>query len=184
MFRLPQEAGFLEQFAPAFTQPTFERFCTLLVGCIVTMGRRTVSHVLFSIPGLRHGHCSSYGRLFCASRWSLWPLAKVLAMAVVALVPSDQPLIVDVDDTIAGHSGRKVFGVGMYRDPVRSSRSTTHFKRGHKWVVMAINVRLPLCLRPWALPVLVALSLPPARKAKPAKKSAPASKAKPSPGAS
>src|SRR6185437_14284605 len=40
----------------------------------------------------------------------------------------------------------------------------------------AINVSLPLCLRPWALPVLVALSLPPAKKAKPAKKNAPAGK--------
>jgi len=176
MFRLPQEAGILNQFSPAFTQPTFERFLTLLVGAIVTMGRRTVSHVLFSIPGLCQGHCSSYSRLFSASRWSLWPLARILAKAVVALVPKDQPVVVDVDDTIAGHSGRKVFGVGTYRDPIRSSRSTTHLKRGHKWVVMAINVSLPLCLRPWALPVLVALSLPPAKKAKPAKKNAPAGK--------
>ena len=179
MFRLPQEAGILNRFSPAFTQPTFERFCTLLIGAIVTMGRRTVSHVLFSIPGLREGHCSSYSRLFSAARWSLWPLARVLAKAVVALVPRDQAVIVDVDDTIAGHSGRKVYGTGMYRDPLRSSRRTTHFKRGHKWVVMAINVSLPLCLRPWALPVLVALSLPPAKKAKPASKSTPAAKAKP-----
>lgn len=180
MFRLPQEAGIIGKFAPAFTQPTWQRFVTLLVGAIVTMGRRTVSHILFSIPGLIRGHCSSYCRVFSFARWSLWPLAKVLAMAVVALVPGDQPVIVDVDDTLAGHSGRKVFGKGVYRDPIRSSRRKTHFKWGHKWVVMAVNVTLPFCLRPWALPVLMALSLPPVKKAKSKKKKAAAGeKAKP-----
>ena len=45
MFRLPQEAGVIENFAPAFTKPTYQRFVALLIGAIVTMGRRTVSHV-------------------------------------------------------------------------------------------------------------------------------------------
>jgi hypothetical protein len=161
MFCLPREAaGVVDKFAPAFTRPTYQRFVTLLVGAIITMGRRTVSHVLWSIPHLIAGHYSSYHRVFSAARWSLWPLAKVLAAAVVALVPADQPVIVDVDDTIAQHTGLRVFGTACYRDAVRSSRRRTNFTWGHKWVVMAINVRLPLCVRPWALPVLMALSTP------------------------
>ena len=179
MFRLPQEAGFIGKFAPAFTQATYQRFATLLVGTIITVGRRTVSHVLFSIPGLRRGHCSSYNRVFSAARWSLWPLARVLAIAVMALVPKNQPVIVDVDDTIAGHSGKKVFGKGVYRDPIRSSRRKTYVKWGHKWVVMAINVTLPLCVRPWALPVLVALSLPPKKPTKSRKTKAAGERVKP-----
>lgn len=160
MFVLPQEAGVVQQLAPAFTRPTFRRFVTLLVGAIITMGRRTVSHILWSIPHLTRGHFGGYHRVFSAARWSPWPIARVLAAAVVALVPKDQPVIVDVDDTVARHRGPRVFGVGCYRDACRSSRKQANFTWGHKWVVMAINVRLPRCLRPWALPVLMALSTP------------------------
>lgn len=170
MFCLPQEAGIIQKFAPAFCKPTYERFVTLLIGGIVTRGRRTVSHILWSISHLIGGHFSSYHRVFSAARWSLWPLAKVLAVAVVALVPKGQPVIVDVDDTIAKHSGLRVFGTACYRDAVRSSRRRTNFTWGHKWIVMAINVRLPLCVRPWALPVLLALSTPRPRKKKSGKK--------------
>lgn len=160
MFQLPQEAGIIEQFAGAFTRPTYQRFVHLLVGAIITMGRRTVSHILWGIPSLMHGHFSSYHRFFSAARWSFWPLAKVLAIAVVSLLPKNQPVIVDVDDTVARHKGAHVFGTGCYRDSVRSSRRKVNFTWGHRWVVMAINVKLPLCRRPWALPVLLALSTP------------------------
>jgi len=40
---------------------------------------------------------------------------------------------------------------------VRSTHSYTAFRRGHKWVVLAVLVRFPFAARPWALPVLVAL---------------------------
>jgi hypothetical protein len=40
---------------------------------------------------------------------------------------------------------------------VRSTRSYTAFRWGHKWVVLAVLVRFPFSRRPWALPVLVAL---------------------------
>jgi len=166
MLSLPQEAGVVQKFKPAFTKPTFERFVTLLIGGIISMGRRTVSHILWSVRGLIRGHYSSYHRVFSSARWSLWPLARVLATAVVALVPRKQPLIVDVDDTVAGHRGRRVYGKACHRDAVNSSRGHTVFKWGHKWVVMAINVKLPLCKRPWALPVLLALHQPQPRKRK------------------
>jgi hypothetical protein len=160
MFELPAEAGVIRQLAPSFTRPTYARFVTLLVGAIVTVGRRTVSHILWSIPHLARGHFGGYHRVFSAARWSPWPAARVLAAAAVALVPRDQPVIVDVDDTVARHRGPRVFGVGCYRDACRSSRRRANFTWGHKWVVMAVNVRLPLCVRPWALPVLTALSTP------------------------
>jgi hypothetical protein len=61
------------------------------------------------------------------------------------------------DDTVEEHPGRKVFGKARHRDPVRSSRTLTAWRWGHKWVVLAILVPFPFARRPWALPVLVAL---------------------------
>jgi hypothetical protein len=179
MFALPQEAGIIKRLRPAFTQPTFDRFVTLLIGAIVTMGRRTVSHILWSVRPLMDGHYSSYHRVFSRARWSTWALARILATAVVALVPADQPLVLSVDDTLAGHRGRRVYGKGCHRDGVRSSGQRTVFKWGHRWVVMAVNVTLPLCKRPWALPVLLTLFKPGPKKPKAPKTKNRKTKAKP-----
>jgi hypothetical protein len=157
MLCLPQEARLLEQFAPAFTAPTYQRFVVLAVGAIVTMGRRTVSRILWTIRFLYEGDPSSYHRFFSHARWSLWPLARVLATLVIQRVPPGQAVVLDADDTVAQHRGKKVFAKGCHRDAVRSSWSRTIFKWGHKWVTLAVNVRLAGCSRCWALPVMAAL---------------------------
>jgi hypothetical protein len=64
------------------------------------------------------------------------------------------------DDTVAEHPGPKVYGKGCHRDPVRSTHSFTAFRWGHKWVVLALLVRLPFATRRWALPLLMALYQP------------------------
>ena len=65
----------------------------LLIGAIVTSGRRTVSHILWTVRSLVDGHPSSYHRVFSKACWGLWPLAKVLACCVVALVPPGEPVM-------------------------------------------------------------------------------------------
>jgi len=66
-------------------------------------------------------------------------------------------VLLAADDTVDEHKGKKVYGKGRHRDPVRSTHSYTAFRWGHKWVVLAVLVPLPFSRRPWALPVLVAL---------------------------
>lgn len=161
LLSLPREAHVLERFAPAFSAPTYPRFLVLALGAILTMGRRSVSRILWSVRCLSSGHPSSYHRLFSAACWSLWPLAKVLAAMVVELVPEGQPVVVIADDTVDQHRGDHVFAKGCHRDAVRSSWGHTVFKFGHKWVVLAVSVQLPLCKRAWALPVLAALYVAP-----------------------
>jgi hypothetical protein len=107
------------------------------------MGRRSVSRILWSVRCLLRGHPSSYHRFFSHARWPLWPLAKVLAALVLELVPEDQPVLVLADDTVDQHRGDHVYGKGCHRDAVRSSWTRTVFKFGHKWVTLAISVRLP-----------------------------------------
>jgi DDE superfamily endonuclease len=160
MIHLPREAALLQRMCQTFTKPTGQRFLFLAVAAIIAMGRRTVSHILWSACCLCQGDPSSYHRFFSKARWSLWPLARILAAAVLELVPADQAVVVDADDTVAEHRGERVFGTGCHRDAVRSSWAHTAFKWGHKWVVLAVNVRLPWCRRDWALPVMAALYTP------------------------
>ena len=159
MLVLPQEAALLERFAPAFTDPTYRRFLVLCVGAIVTMGRRSVSRILWSVGCLSEGHPSSYHRFFSKAVWSAWPLSRVLAAAVLEL--AGKVVEIDADDTVDQHRGKKVYGKGCHRDAVRSSWGHTVFKWGHKWVVLAVNIKLPGCSRYWALPIMAALYTPP-----------------------
>lgn len=163
-WELPQEMQFLSSFRPAFTAPSFARFLLLTLAAIVTMGRRTVSRLLWTVSSLLDGHPSSYHRFVSKRRWSMPLLSAALARMVVALVDENEAVLVAGDDTTAEHRGKKVFGKACHRDAVRSSSGGgKHVARkwGHKWVVLAIVVRLPFCSRPWALPVMSALYLAP-----------------------
>jgi hypothetical protein len=144
----------------AFTLPTFQRVVPLLVGAILTLGRRTVTGVLWTMRGVIRGHHSTYHRVFSRASWSLWPLGKVLATAVLGLVPENEPVLVAMDDTTTQHRGKHVYGKGCHHDAVRSSHSHIVWRWGHRWVVLAISVKLPCTWRRWALPVLVALYRP------------------------
>src|SRR5262249_8175458 len=75
----------------------------------------------------------------------------------VPLLPPDRPVVLVGDDTVDEHKGKRVYGKARHRDPVRSTRSYTAWRYGHRWVVLAVLVRFPFAARPWALPVLVDL---------------------------
>jgi DDE superfamily endonuclease len=159
MLGLPQEAAALrDRFAPFFSRPTFDRLVLLVVGAILTMGRRTVSRILWTMRPWLSGHPSSYHRVFSRRRWSLWPLARVLCAMIMELIPPEQPVLVAGDDTVLAHKGKKVYAKACHRDAVRSNTNGRFVSKwGHQWVVLAILVRFPFSSRPWALPVLVGL---------------------------
>jgi DDE superfamily endonuclease len=156
--QLPQPARSLfEALAGSFTRPTFLRVVVLALAAILTVGQRTVCNLLRTLGALAPGHPSSYHRVFCRRRWSLWRLAHGLADWVFDHLVGPGPVLLAGDDTVDGHKGAKVFGKGCHRDPVRSTHSLTVFRWGHKWVVLTVLVRFPWSRRRWALPLLVAL---------------------------
>jgi hypothetical protein len=110
---------------------TADRFLTLALGCIVTRGRRTVIRILWAIAPLVDAHPSAYHRFFSAAQWSLLALARVLWALVLELIPADQPVFIEGDDTAARHRGKKVFGISWHRDAVRSSKGHVHMMLGH-----------------------------------------------------
>jgi hypothetical protein len=147
----------LTLFAPAFSQSVFPRAQLLAVAAILCQGRRTVQNLLRTLAHLTDGTPSSYHRVLSCARWSGLALAALLTRFLVRhFFPSGAIRLVG-DDTVSEHPGRKVYGKGRHRDPVRSSHSYTAYRWGHKWVVLAVLVHFPFATRPWALPVLVAL---------------------------
>jgi hypothetical protein len=160
---LPKAAEpLLSRFSIAFTPRTFQRVLLLLVGSVLTLGRHTVTRALWTVGTLTtgSGHYSDYHRVLSRARWSLWPLGRVLAAMVLELVPPDQPVVCPGDDTATQHKGKHVWGKGRHRDPCRSTASHTVWLWGHKWVVLAVNVKFFFASRPWALPVLAAFYRP------------------------
>jgi len=155
---IPNDAvPILTLFAPAFTPATFARAQHLAVAAILTTGRRTVSNLLRTLGHLAHGAPSSYHRVLSEARWSGLRLAALLTRFLLRRYWPAGVVTLVGDDTVTEHPGGKVHGKAKHRDAVRSSHSYTAWRWGHKWVVLAVLVRLPFARRPWALPVLVAL---------------------------
>lgn len=143
--------------AAGFGETVFPKFVTLLLGAILTTSRRTVSRVVYVVGELADADPSSYHRVLSMRRWSMWSLAKPLAAAILDMILPQGVVYLVGDETVTEHPGRKVFGKGRHRDAKRSSHSFVAHMWGHKWIVLAILVKLPGVERAWALPVLVAL---------------------------
>jgi DDE superfamily endonuclease len=156
----PDALPLLALFAPAFSQPTFARAQLLAVAAILCTGRRTVCNLLRLLGWLGHGAPSSYHRVLSQAKWSGLRLAALLVRFLVRHFWPRGPIRLAGDDTVSEHPGKKVHGKARHRDPVRSSHRYTAYRYGHKWVVLAILVQFPFAIRPWALPVLVALYRP------------------------
>jgi hypothetical protein len=161
MLSIPSAAySIFMSFSMAFTKPTFQRVLPLAVGALLTRGRHTITNILWTMRGLVPGHSSSYHRVFSRATWSLWPLGRALATAIVSQIPPQDPILVPMDDTTAQHRGKCVYGKGCHHDAVRSARKQVVFRWGHRWIVLAVAMKFPFTSRQWALPVLVALYRP------------------------
>jgi hypothetical protein len=75
MLHLPAEmTTFLAQVAPLFTLSVWAHAQVLVIGAVLTPGKRTVTAVL-SVMGLRQNqHFQNYHRVLNCARWSSPPL--------------------------------------------------------------------------------------------------------------
>src|SRR3954453_9788589 len=153
----PEAACVLAALLPEFTRPTALRFTTLLAAALLTTGCRTVANLLRTLRHLAPGHPTAYRRVLSRAPWSGLALGCALARLLLNAFVPDGPVVLAGDDTVDGHPGKKVYGKACHRDPVRSTHTHTVWRYGHKWVVLAVLVRLPFTTRPWALPILVDL---------------------------
>jgi len=158
MLTLPLElANLIAAFAPLFSKPVFRHAQVLLVGALLSPGKRTVTSAL-RVCGLSDEvHFQNYHRVLSRARWSSMAASRILLGLLVRAFAPSGVLVMGLDDTIERRRGDRITALGIYRDPVRSSHS--HFVKasGLRWLSLMVLVEIPWAGRCWALPFLTAL---------------------------
>jgi hypothetical protein len=159
MLNLPADvAAFLALFAPLFTPSVWYHAQILVVGAILTPGKRTITAIL-SVMGLRQSqHFQNYHRVLNRARWSSRAISQQLLQVLIKVFIPSGPILLGLDDTLERRRGKKITAKGIYRDPVRSSHS--HFVKasGLRWLRLMMLVPIPWVGWTWALPFLTVLA--------------------------
>jgi hypothetical protein len=132
---------------------------TLLIGTILTPGRRVVTEAL-RVMGLSESRqFAHYHHVLNRAVWSPLALAEVvLKLLMSSFVSAEQTLVFGIDPTIERRWGRKIAARGIYRDGVRSSDSHLVKTSGLRWISLRLLTTLPWAQPVWALPVMTVLS--------------------------
>jgi hypothetical protein len=134
----------LQVFAPCFTAPSFSTFVTLMGGWSLATGRHTVTGVVRAANAVEWKHIRTFHRFFAEGAWLPDDIGLILVRLVVerCLTPGDT-IIVPVDDTLGRHTGKKIAGASMHRDPLLSTGKRPFFHWGHLWVAASLPNQLP-----------------------------------------
>src|SRR5215210_883233 len=155
----PEIVRVLRVFEDGFSERVWDWVQVLVVGAILTPGQRTVASVLRVMGLSDERQYQNYHRVLNRARWSSRELSRrLLVLLVQVLVPADEPVVIGMDETIERRRGAKIAAKGIYRDPVRSSKS--HFVKtsGLRWISMQLLAEIPWAGRVWGLPFLTVLA--------------------------
>src|SRR5215467_13682377 len=144
-------------FAPLFSKPVFQHVHVLLVGAILSPGKRTVTQALRVMGKNHEPHFQNYHRVLNRSILSSIMDTKVLLGLLISAFARSGTVVLGLDDTIERRRGEKIAAKGIYRDPVRSSHAHLVKASGLRWLALMLLVRLPWAQRVWALPFLTCL---------------------------
>lgn len=144
----------LQVFTSVMTDPTAATFRTLVAGWLLSP-RRTILGMVRACGTDRHH--AAFHRLFASASWSV----DAAGLAVFSMITAGMKTVfLAVDDTLLPRFGLKIFGTGMHRDAVLSSRGHTVTRWGHCWVVVCVVIESRhIPGRRFALPVLCRLWL-------------------------
>jgi hypothetical protein len=154
----PQLAAIILTFAPVFRPSTWQHALVLLWGGILAPGKRTVTSALRIMGLSTERQFQKYHRVLNRAVWDNRQASRLLLKLLLSHFASGGPLIVGIDDTIERRRGAKIKAKGVYRDPVRSSKS--HFVKtgGLRWLSLMLLAPIPWVGQVWALPFLTALA--------------------------
>jgi len=159
MLTLPDEYNTLFiQLRPCFSKRVWKLAIVLLIGAILAPGKRTVTAVLRIMGLSTELHFQNYHRVLNRAVWSNLMLSLVLLRLLLNTFLPIGPVVIGIDETIERRRGEKIRAKGIYRDPVRSSKS--HFVKasGLRWISMMLLVKVPWAKRIWGLPFLTVLA--------------------------
>lgn len=157
---IPQEgSGIILQFRLLFSKKVFAHVVALLCGSLLAIGRHTVCAALRFMGLGEEKRFHKYHRVLSLVKWSALKASRILLeLLVKCFCTQEEPLVFGIDETIERRRGEKIKAKGIYRDPVRSSKS--HFVKcsGLRWMCMMLLANVPWAGRVWALPFLSVLA--------------------------
>lgn len=163
---IPSLASCVDTLAPAFTQPSFNSNCHLLLAWVMCLGKHTLLRVGENTRpqeppdhSQRHG-LDCYYNFFERSSWKPKDLAYRVALLILTRLQFTGCVTLLVDDTLAHKRGKSVWGMGWWRDAVASTKKRVATASGHNWVVVAIAFCVPGTSVVLALPLLARLHRP------------------------
>lgn len=150
----------LTEFAPVIDGiSTWYKVEVLIVGAILTTGKRTVSAALRVMGMSQEKNYAKYHHVLNRAVWSGQEASEVLLRLLLkTFVKNDEALVFGIDETIERRWGEKISARGIYRDPVRSSHS--HFVKasGLRWMCLMWLGEISWAQRIWALPFFTVLA--------------------------
>ncbi|PHN02068.1 IS701 family transposase [Flavilitoribacter nigricans] len=160
MITLPEEfSQQISAFAGLFSKKVFEHAKVLITGCLLVVGRRTVCSALRAVGLSQYKRFDKYHSVLSKAKWSCYRAARILLLLLVDhFSPAASYLVFGIDETIERRRGAKIKAKGIYRDPVRSSKS--HFVKcsGLRWISLMLLTPISWADRVWALPFLTVLA--------------------------
>jgi hypothetical protein len=144
MLTLPDEYNTLFQhFQPYFSRRVWPLAVLLLVGAILAPGKRTVTAILRIMGLSQEKQFQKYHRVLNRAVWSNIALSAVLLHLLIHTFQPFGTVVVGIDETLERRPGKKIKAKGIYRDPVRSSKS--HFVKasGLRWISLMLLVNIP-----------------------------------------
>ena len=111
-------------FATLFRSPAWQKAQVLLVGAILSPGRRTVASALLVMRLSGDRNYARYHHVLNRAAWSPLQVSRVLLRLLIQhLDQGDGPLVFGIDETLERQRGPQISALGVYRDAVRSSHS-------------------------------------------------------------
>jgi hypothetical protein len=125
---------------------------------MLAAGKRTVTSVLRIVGRGNEQRFQNYHRVLNRARWNSRAASQILLGLLIRTFAPSGPILAGLDDTIERRWGKQIQARGIYRDPVRSSRS--HFVKtsGLRWLSLMLLAEIPWVGRVWALPFLTVLA--------------------------
>lgn len=114
------------------------RLLVLFTGMLFGRGRRTVTSWLRA-AGVREGYKNHYYFLGSLGRNIRW-VGTMLLAKVLRVVPSEERILLALDDTPTKRYGKHVEGAGIHHNPTPGP-ADQRFVYGHVWVTLAMVVR-------------------------------------------
>jgi len=158
---------FVQALAPAFTPASFATHSQLFLAWVLCLGKHRLGRVADTAHpeqlrdhSQRHGLDTTYN-FFERSAWTPAGVAYRVALLILTRLLPRGVVTLLVDDTLAHKRGKRVWGLGWFRDAVASTKKRVATASGHNWVVLAVAVCLPFRKAPiLALPLLARLHRP------------------------